>query len=357
MEQSAINNGVKGLAWSDARLWRAVAIVVGSMMAVAAILNFVVNPFKLYYLNILPPAEVNPRELKGILLRAMDPPPQVLILGSSRVMTLDPQYVTKLTGEPCFNFGGPSAMSEDYYATLRYAREYCHEPIDTVIVGVDLEALHPHLPTQPQGKFLPEYARFLPNRESRMDLFIQRVLLLFSLEQTGDSITALTHIIQKKTGEENIEYRPDGMALMAKRNEQIAAGTFDLDKIIAKRVRKYPARSLGLSSYTELGEKRKEYWLDFLEYCRDNKIRVYAFLTPYHPKVLELIEEQGGGHIIEEASEFLAETTADYGGTFKNFIRVENFGGDTRLFYDEIHYRPENGITLLNHLLGDGAVK
>jgi len=349
------SNGVreKKSGWGQKRFWHWLVSIVTAMIVLAIILNFIVNPFKLYYFNFFPPAEVNVRELKGDLIRKAAPPPQVLIIGSSRVMSFDPEYVTRLTGKPCFNYGGPAAMAEDYYATIRYVREDCGAPIDTVIVGIDLEAFHPTLPTQAQGRFLPDYAKYYTQSKDPDELLIKRLTMLLSMEQTGESIAVLQRALKKEAGRPNIEYVNNGMAIMASREADIKKGTFNLEQRIALRVRRYPERSLGLASYKDLSETRKGYWEKFLRYCSDNGIIVYAFLTPYHPEVLQVIELQGGEKIIEKVRGYLKDTTSAPHVIFRDYLKVENFGGDVEMFYDEIHMRPENCNALLKNLLSE----
>ena len=347
----------KANPWAQKWFWRWLVSVVGVMIVLTIILNIVVNPFKLYYFNFFPPAEVNVRELKGDLIRKAIPPPQVLIIGSSRVMSFDPEYVTRLTGQPCFNFGGPAAMAEDYYATLRYVREDCGAPIDTVIVGVDLEAFHPTLPTQAQGRFLADYAKYYSQKENPDELLVKRLTMLLSMEQTGESIAVLQRALRREAGRPNMEYRNDGMAIMASREADIKKGKFNLEQRIALRVRRYPERSLALPSYTDLSATRRDYWMKFLDYCGDNGIKIYAFMTPYHPEVLQVIRLQGGVRVIDKVHDYVSQTTSAAHVTFRDYTQVGNFGGDPELFYDEIHMRPENCNRLLWSLLRGSAVE
>jgi len=242
-------------------------------------------------------------------------------------------------------------MAEDYYATIRYVREDCGEPIDTVIVGIDLEAFHPILPTQAQGRFLPDYAKYYAQKENPNELLVKRLTMLLSMEQTGESIAVLQRALRQEAGIPNIEYCNDGMAIMASREADIRRGSFNLEQRIALRVRRYPERSLALSGYKDLSETRKDYWQKFLSYCDVNGIKVYALLTPYHPEVLQVIELQGGEKIIDTVRDYLIGTTKSSDLTYRDYLEVENFGGDPEQFYDEIHMRPENCNRLLANLL------
>ena len=121
-------------AWGGDWFWRRHVACVFIIVIAAACLNFIVNPFRLYVFDLFEPVELGAHEVKGDLVAGMVPLPEAIILGSSRVMSMNPETVKELTGKSCFNFGLPSAMAEDYYACIRYARECCGAPVDTVIV-------------------------------------------------------------------------------------------------------------------------------------------------------------------------------------------------------------------------------
>ncbi len=338
--------------WNDAVFAKRLAGCILVILAAAMLLNFFVNPFSLYFFNWFPTGDINAYRLKGRILAEYTPQPQVLIIGSSRVMTIDPDYVTALTGKPCFNFGLPSAKAEDYYASLRYARETCGAPVNTVIVGFDIDALHPRIPSEMQGLFFKEYSDYYTPRESRFDMFIKRLTLLASMEQTGESLSVLKHALTDRGERVSRKFRPNGEVILVGRDAEIEKGTFNLKRKIAGRIRRYPERSLGMSSYTGLSPERKIYWERFLDYCDANGIKVYVFLTPYHPALYKLMTPLGVESLIGEVREFVSATTIESGGVFRDFSRVEYFGGDPALFYDEIHMQPENSERLVDSLMG-----
>ena len=353
-------------AWTQPRFQRAFLVTLIAALLIAAAMNLIVDPFHLYGVGTFPRAEVNHYEMKIELFREFDPPAQALILGSSRVMSFDPEVVEKITGRRCFNFSVPSARTETYYAVLRLALEEesrsgqtdgvgstrgIEAPIDTVIVAVEPEALHPTLPIEPEARFLPEYSRYFIHDPRGRASVLEKALLLFTLDQTNESISTLRRAMRKQAGRSKLEYRADGFSVQIEREEEIAAGTFDLDARIESRIRKYPERSMRLSEFKELSPTRKAYWEDFLSLCDREGIRVYAFLPPVHPSLWSLLSEIGAEPIFEKVSEYLGRTVSEHGGRFADYTRLDSFGGDPSLFYDEVHMRPSNGERLLRQLL------
>jgi hypothetical protein len=62
--------------------------------------------------------------------------PQVLVMGSSRMMQVQPAYVEALTGKTTFNYGVSAATPVDFITQLRYVLRIGAKP-EVVIVGVD----------------------------------------------------------------------------------------------------------------------------------------------------------------------------------------------------------------------------
>jgi hypothetical protein len=315
-----------------------------------AIVNFVVNPFGIYPTTLIPRVETNNYEKKLELFDAFQPQPEALILGSSRVMSLDPEIVTGITGQRCFNFSLPGAKTETYYAVLKLALDR-GAPIKTVIVGVEPEVFNPVLPIQSEARYIDDYSKYFVYDKHGQASVWEKISLLVTLDQINESISSLTRILEGKTGAQKLEYQPNGYSVQTEREAEIAAGTFDLIARIQSRVRKYPERSMALSKFTGLSDRRKQYWQAFLDLCKEKGIRVIVFMPPDHPELLTLLKSLGAEKIIDEVESYLQTTIAAEGGDFHNFTDISSFNGDPNLFYDEIHTQPSNGVRILEKLL------
>src|SRR5437868_6833021 len=90
-------------------------------LAVVATFNIVVNPYRLYRSQWVPPVIQDDYTAKMELLRHCQP--RLLVLGSSRVRKLEPAYLQRCTGLPAFNMGVASSLPEDWICLFRYATE------------------------------------------------------------------------------------------------------------------------------------------------------------------------------------------------------------------------------------------
>ena len=338
--------------WSRPGFWRTFLIVLGAILALVGMLNVLVDPLDLYGSGWLPPWQFNRYERKLELFSHLNPPAQALILGSSRVESIDPDLVSRLTGKRCFNWGLPSASAEIMLAVLRLAVEEHSAPIELVIVGVDPVAFHPSRWVHPQARLVPAYTRYF-ERAPRMAGIREKVSRLLTMEQTTTSYLVLRREAGLDEPQERVGYREDGRAVYFQRESAIAAGTFDLQQILGSRIPSYPEESLGLSTFSEMSQSRQRMWEQFLAMCNEKGIRVYVFMPPVHPDLWKLLVEKGAGPIFEEVSAFLDRTVTEAGGVFRDYTQLASFGGDPELFYDEVHMRPGNVEVVLKRLLAE----
>lgn len=335
--------------WTSPSFYRVFLFSLLSALLFSVVLNILVNPYGVYGVELVPRVEINNYEKKLELIEKFQPPPKALIIGSSRVMSFDPEIVEEILGKRCFNFS-VGARAESYYAVLRLALEKYNAPLDTVIVQVEPEVFHPSLPADPQARFEPEYSQYFIYGPKGATL-LEKIALLITLEQVGESIDSIFRLIRKETDKQKIAYKENGFSIQIQREADIKNNRFNLDAIIDKRLRRYPERSFLLSKFTGLSETRKKYWQDFLDICRERNIKVYACMPPVHPRLLELLYGLGAERIFKETEKYLKETVSEKDWVFKNYTNIETFNGDAQLFYDEIHMQPENCNKLLRDLL------
>lgn len=347
--------------WRGSSFWRIFIGIAAVIVVASAAMNFIVDPFDIYGNRFLPASQLNNYRQKLELFDNFQPPPNALILGSSRVMSCDPELVEDVTGLRCFNFWLPGSASETFYAVMKMVEEESDEPIDLVIVGVGVETVHPALPIQPEARYVPRISKWFVHHSHGQATMLDRIGLLFTMDQTVRSIGVIHSQIQgadeertTEAGQPTLEYRNDGFSLQARAEEQIAEGTFDLDAKLTRRLRRrrYTEQGVVVSGWTGLSEVRMKYWEDFLETCREKNIEVLVFMTPAHPRFWELLEEFGAGEVYDEVSGYFERTVTVAGGTFRDYTHLESFEGDPDNFYDEMHMRRENCDLLLTDLLG-----
>lgn len=273
-----------------------------------------------------------------------------MIIGSSRVMMMDPVDVEKYVAGPCFNFGMQGSTAEDYYVVVRALTEEAGLPIRHIVLGVDFEAFNPSIPIMCESRYFEEFSQFLIYTPVERSRWIDRLSLLLSLQQTDESKNVLRRSWLREQSSEPMVLKDNGMAIQVVREQSIAAGTFNLQRILNNRLRKYPSRSLRLDSYRRIDPVRLKYLGDLLSYCKQHKIQVSAFITPYHPQLWTVLSNLPQSRILDSVSSELTSVFAEYGIKLHDFSEIEAFGGEPHEFYDEIHMWPTNEARIVDAL-------
>jgi hypothetical protein len=336
--------------WTSPRIWRAYCVTSIALLVLVAAGNMLIDPLDIYGSTLFEPWTVNRYERKLDLAEKVEIPPNVLIIGNSRMESFDPDQVKGITGEPCFNWALPAAGTSTYLAVLDLALNQCNFPLDTVIVGIDPVAFHPSGFVHAQARMVPEYAREF-GLDPRWSILRQRIFRLLTIDQTGASLLVLRREIVNAGSPPRLEYRADGMANYPFREESILSGEYNLQKVLDERVPVYPEASFGLYEFRELPESSKAEWMRFLDICTKRDIRVYVFILPMHPQLREAMTEAGADSILTQVTDYVKRTVEEQGGTFRDYTGVESCGGSGDDFYDEVPMRPENCRKILDALL------
>lgn len=311
-------------------------------------LNILIDPFDFYGVDIFEPYELNSYSTKLALFKALDTPPEILILGSSRVEKVDPALVEEITGKPCFNWGLTGADTQSMLAALKLAVEEFDAPVDTVILGVDPNVFCPYFKMNSQVLLAPAYSKYF------LDYPIYTAVSgsmnkLLSMEQFKSSLM----VIRRDAGfDDSLPYRDylaNGVVIYPYREAMVANETFNLDEFLDWHIPKW-VETYGTAGFTELSDERKARWLEILETCSAHGIKFIVYATPNHPRLSMKIEELGAGPANDAGRAFLEETVIEYGGIFKDFTDIESFGGDPDNFYDGIHLQ-QNNIALMTRAL------
>jgi len=338
-----------GTKWQDRSFTQTFASAWFGTLILIALFNIIVDPFDLYGVNIVEPWEFNRYERKLELFKAYNSPPEVLILGSSRVETIDPDYVTMLTGKPCFNWGLTNGEPGSMLAALSMALNEYNAPIDTVIIGIDPSTFNPEFEVNAQGRLVHAYTRYFL-KEPAWTQYSIKLGRLFTIEQIKGGLKALLRSVNPDKGREDKGYDPDGKAVYNDKDELIKNGTFDLEKEMARQIPQF-IEVRGFDRFTELSPDRKANWEAILKICRDKDLKLYVFISPIHPELWERIVEVGGDKTYLEAVDYIKGTVRASGGVYKNFTDPRSFGADLSFFYDSVRMRNENAERLISALL------
>jgi hypothetical protein len=326
-----------------AKDYNRVFIVTSLVLLVAtAVTNVVVDPFARFGTGLVEPVVRSSRRDKTELATQRPAPDQVVILGSSRAMSADPEFVRQRTGKRAFNAAVNSARTEDYLAMLRFVLQHGWAP-HIVVLGLDIEAFHNGRGFDDEFLAVSEL-----NRHIDVPLRTRVPEVPLGQQESVSSLLALQHAIFRRPPAAT-SYRSDGFLVYDQAERQLAAGTFDLEGTLASSAREYVARFGG---YSALSAPRVGYFRELLALCQTRGIQLLVFVTVLHPSVVEALSA-GSSYAARrmEVLDLLKGEERRGGLRFFDASSLRSFDGDPALFYDGTHPRATNVSRILARLL------
>jgi hypothetical protein len=312
-------------------------MVLAWMLLIAGV-NWLVNPWGLYAPRFFTPRVADDRYRKCGLLRRCQPPPQQLILGSSRMMRFEPRYLERKTGLPTFNAALPGAAALDFLALYRFATEEVRAPIRSVLIGVDTRFFFGRERNYPTIEANRELRRFVPARAALVSDMGQLSMLL-NWSQTEDSYLSLRHALAPtlRAGnrpERSISWRilePDGFESRSEEDELLKQPYEDRLRRLLAELSRQPASADGVdpTAFPNLAR--------LFALLRQRGVRTTVFITP----TLEPVRSRwraNGFFVREERVRLRIRQLAVAADVrFADLSDIESFHIDPREFYDFVH--------------------
>ena len=314
-----------------------------------AVVNFVVNPYAQYATCFFTPMVQTSRAQKVAMVAARDPLPAGLILGSSRVLKLEPDYLQAQTGYPFFNAGVYYGKPEDYLAFLRYYQDRFERAPRMIVLGVDVYAFSDVLP--PDARLLNNVslASRVPEAITVADRF-HRWQELLSWQQTKLSVKSLLmHVRSTELPAPAESFRPDGLLVYHERESDIAAGTYDFPAALDFNKREYKRL---FSDFATISPQRCQLFERFADTCRANGTQLIVFLTPLHPELICHLEETTDFREHKhQTTRYLQRQAARHRFTLWDLVEIRSFAGDPHCFVDGIHPLEPNTRRIVDTIL------
>jgi hypothetical protein len=245
------------------------------------------------------------------------------------------------------NLAVDQARAEDLWALYRYAVEVHGWAPKEIILGLDLEAFHNHAAADDRLIASPALRPLLPEA-IRKAAFWRRSSALLSGDQASRALQALWFAA---TAFPPHTYQFDETGFIHYRiwDREIAEGRFHAD--IAGSVPEYITRFI---QYTAVDLDRWGLFEQLVKDASQRGMTIRSYLTPLHPVVQREVEGATAfGRVHQDAVDrlhALARTTPGF--HFQDFTELQSFAGQTGLFYDGGHMRPENVRLMVRSLYG-----
>jgi hypothetical protein len=315
----------------DARLFSVTLVALTSILLIAiAVTNYLVNPLNYYQTCLFEPLVQTAREEKVARLQELTTAPSGLVLGSSRVLKFEPDYLNERTG-------------------LDFYRQQFSVWPKIILIGVDEYAFSTGEPIDPDlicnqqlSSKIPEFItlenRLLPWQS------------LIAWQQTSLSIKSIAQQLVQGEAQEKLESLcPDGKIVYHQREQKIADGTYDFQSALEYNLQEY--RSI-LSRYHGLSQPRVAILRDTLRECSEAGCEVSFFYTPLHARLRQELEADPKYELrMSELQTTISELASQINAQVFDFSQVESFSGDPNCFVDGIHPLEYNTRMMVDAIL------
>jgi hypothetical protein len=315
-----------------------VGLVASFLLGLVGGLNYLVNPLGIYSPRFFEPIALHSRSEKMRLYRNAQPPPKIVVLGSSSSFTMSPAYIRERTGRPAFNASLHGGVPEDYLAFLRYMASLDKLP-KLLIVPMSVVLVRPNLttgfePHNPLRPYLEKEARDL----------LEGAPWLLTLEQTRASLRLLA-AEQKGRPPSHYRFDADGWA-------HFAESAAPLERV----VNAYMATKEwgpGLFAFRDLDDTQMSYFRGFLMLARRLGVKVIVYMPPLYPRAMAFYERETNlpalnTKLLEHLRAWQAEGLI---AAVHDFSYVESFGGNASEFHDLAHPTAEASRRMLDLML------
>jgi len=301
--------------------------------------NYIVDPYNITKYNLLNIKYKFARDDRTKKLNYFKTLPQKdnILIGSSRVYSMNPQVVTDLLGGTTYNFGVGTATLEDHLGIVKYLIKTKKVP-KNIIVGVDFYTFNPDVPA---NKY------FLKNKELNFLSFgnyeENYLAKFFSVDAFRASVKTLTKHFSSTKDKPRFDVNgwAGGYENYANRNAQ--KDLLEVKREMEENFELFYSQG----DYEHLDPKRKAYYRELEKICKEHQISLYIFTSPLHPLLLKrLNKHQKTANALKEIVEFLS--------TFKHFTNFYNdpeFQKNVNHFHGSTHTSTNAGDIILHKVL------
>ena len=312
-------------------------------------MNFVVNPYAQYLPAWFTPMVQTSRAQKVQLVESCQPAPEGLILGSSRVLKLEPDYLERQTGYRFFNAGMNHGKTEDFLAFLRYYEDACGRPPKMVVLGLDVNAFTDGSPPDSRLLSNKELASRVPEAIRWSDR-MQRWRELLSWQQTKNSLKSIKLQLTSGAIPSPVEsFRADGLIVYHQRERELSEGVYDFSAALEYNKNEYKHL---FRAFKKMSPSRCRVFEVMADKCQAEGVKLMVFLPPMHPEL--------NAHLLSctefaarklQVKEYVQQQADRFGFTCCDLSDVSSFAGDPQLFVDGVHPLEPNTRRMIDRLL------
>jgi len=312
-------------------------------LATTASVAVLVDPFRVFGTGRIPTEVVNERVIKPELFLAASPPPQAIILGSSRVYKLDPRCVTELTGLPAFNFGVGNGNAEDWYAIMGFVTDHGRAPVRELMIGIDVDGFDTH--SDHRLKIAPRLGEYVGHGRLSWD---EATRVLFGQDAFQYGLRSIWFSLRPADRGHPYYFGPDGLEFEPERDERIRRGAYSFEGATASQARRI--KRLASDSFDALSPARVALFRTVVQTARARGTEIDVFVAPMSPMLSKARSFSQIPQREAELDALLSELERDGMLRYHRLAEVEDLGRDPVGFYDGAHMTESTATRVLLRL-------
>lgn len=300
------------------------------------------------------------RSEKLDLYEGLEEEPEVVLLGSSRVMKFEPAYVERLTSDRAFNAAVSGGVPQDALLFTKLLEERQRTNFPHLVWGLDIDAfrnkqLRAGLATDPRMR------RFIPRGE-RLASATAAAGTLTELQTAQAALRALQEkgldpAAREKpnSAEADRTFSPDGFQEWSL---PFPKQPVFLARAVRKQIGQYAGFIFQRDAYTRVERAPFADFRRVIEIANRHGDEPTIFLTPYHPLAERFLARHRNEEREQEVRERLHQLQEEGTVRFElvDLTSLDRFGGDPAEFYDGVHMTPMNTRLVLDRLDRDALL-
>jgi hypothetical protein len=367
MQKIAITDSICGL--EEKAFARAFLVAALAILAAAISLQVITDPRGDFSPGLGVPEKFttrfNVRKEKLALIENLRPnPPEAYILGSSRLMRMDPRIVKLFTGYDAFNFAVLDGMPEDFYIITRYLTEDLRAKPGIIILGVDEVAFRgrddrPERTAEDAYDFYacPQLWKHLDKQDQPVPILLalKKIQATISREYLSDTITFISRKLSPRKTMKLCILDANGFTYYSQWDQRINLGLYNYEDEMKLYAAMWKER---FEKYRTLSTARQKYLEKFFHLCRQNRIQLKVLITPMHKSLRESLKNNPNAAAVDaQMRSFLHEMQKKYSFELYDFSTPASFDGAEDDFYDGVHCKYYNNEKMLLKLFSPALKK
>jgi hypothetical protein len=276
--------------------------------------------------------------------------PQIVIMGSSRVLRIEPSHVSAVTGKTTFNYGVYEGTPIDFAAQLAYLSKVDCRP-ELLIVGIDEFAFRSNF-KQFDMQSLGHLGLFeeIPWRTA-VD-YLWHAFRQCTLQSTVSSCLRLLHLSAPESANDvkNV-FLDDGSI----DDSQNVFEPSRLPATIDSDIRRGFIEGSIKTSFFQPDQRKFQQFENLLASAQRQRIDLCVVFMPLHPDYEKRVFNQELADGRTKLHEWLQKSVEQHGGRYWNCADLAAFDGDPDQFIDSMHMTNANSRRLIDVVLGLSA--